>query len=76
MVISIVSVLSKIDYSNIQQNITAYEAAPALENTVTTGEQPRPVYPEDSYVQFVVTTKVQSEKVEDADANTALGGEL
>ena len=64
--------------SNIQQNISAYAPAPALNETVTTGEQPRPVYPEDSYVQFVVTTKVQSETVVPADANATngLGGEL
>lgn len=65
--------------SNIQQNITAYQAAPTLETTVTTGEQQRPIYPEDSYVQFVVTTKVQSETaapVEGADATTGPGGEL
>ena len=62
--------------SNIQQNISAYQAAPALENTVTTGEQSRPVYPEDSYVQFVVTTKVQSETAEEIEANAASGGEL
>jgi type IV pilus assembly protein PilN len=60
--------------SNIQQNISAYETAPALNNTVTAGEAPRPVYPEDSYVQFVVTTKVQSETATSADAE--LGGEL
>lgn len=46
---------------NIQQNITAYEPAPALSLTVTTGEPPRPVYPEDSYVQFEITTQVQLE---------------
>ena len=34
--------------SNIQQNISAYAPAPALNEMVTTGEQPRPVYPEDS----------------------------
>ena len=66
--------------SNIQQNITAYQAAPVLENTVTTpGEQPRPIYPEDSYVQFVITTKVQSESavpVEGADGAIVPGGEL
>ena len=46
---------------NIQQNISAYEPAPALSTTVTTGEPPRPVYPEDSYVQFEITTQVQLE---------------
>ncbi|MDN3398132.1 PilN domain-containing protein [Psychrobacter sp. APC 3426] len=61
--------------SNIQQNISAYEAAPVLNNTVNTGEQSRPVYPEDSYVQFVVTTKVQSETAP-TDDGTGLGGEL
>ena len=64
--------------SNIQQNISAYAPAPVLNEKVTTGEQSRPVYPEDSYVQFVVTTKVQSETVVPADANatTGLGGKL
>lgn len=64
--------------SNIQQNISAYAPAPVLNEKVTTGEQSRPVYPEDSYVQFVVTTKVQSEMVVPADANatTGLGGKL
>ena len=65
--------------SNIQQNISAYESAPVLNNTVTAGEQPRPIYPEDSYVQFVITTKVQSETaapVEGADGTTVPGGEL
>ncbi|MDE4455938.1 PilN domain-containing protein [Psychrobacter sp. DAB_AL62B] len=62
--------------SNIQQNITAYQAAPTLETTVTTGEQPRPIYPEDSYVQFVVTTKVQSETAAPVDGTTGPGGEL
>lgn len=60
--------------SNIQQNITAYETAPALNEPVTAGEQPRPVYPEDSYVQFVVTTKVQLETATPVDASTELGG--
>ena len=46
---------------NIQQNITAYEPAPTLSTTVTTGEPPRPDYPEDSYVQFEITTQVQLE---------------
>lgn len=63
--------------SNIQQNISAYETPPVLNAPVTTGDgaQPRPVYPEDSYVQFVVTTKVQSESAvpADADANTNAG---
>ncbi|MEG9303274.1 PilN domain-containing protein [Psychrobacter celer] len=61
--------------SNIQQNISAYQAAPALNNTIKTGEQTRPVYPEDSYVQFVVTTRVQSETAT-PDEGTGLGGAL
>ena len=60
--------------SNIQQNISAYDAAPDLNTTVNTGEMPRPIYPEDSYVQFVVTTKVQSETP--AATDDGLGGEL
>ncbi|MDN5733534.1 PilN domain-containing protein [Psychrobacter celer] len=61
--------------SNIQQNISAYQAAPALNNTINTGEQTRPVYPEDSYVQFVVTTRVQSETAT-PEEGTGLGGAL
>jgi len=60
---------------NIQQNITAYQPAPALNETVTTGEQPRPIYPEDSYVQFVITTQVQSENT-NPDEGAESGGEL
>lgn len=65
--------------NNIQQDITAYQVDPALAPaTTTTNEQPRPIYPEDSYVQFVVTTKVQSETAEstDTESSTGLGGEL
>ncbi len=62
--------------STIQQNINAYEAAPVLNSTTTTGEQTRPVYPEDSYVQFVVTTQVQSELDTPADADAVPGGAL
>ena len=54
---------------NIQQNITAYQPTPELNTTVTTGEAPRPVYPEDSYVQFVITTQAQS--VSSAPVSTA-----
>ncbi|AMN68388.1 PilN domain-containing protein [Psychrobacter sp. P11G5] len=60
---------------NIQQNITAYQPAPALNETVTTGKQPRPIYPEDSYVQFVITTQVQSEST-NPDEGAESGGEL
>lgn len=42
----------------IQQNISAYEA-PAPLTTTTEGAAPRPIYPEDNYVQFVVTTEIQ-----------------
>ncbi len=60
---------------NIQQNITAYQSAPTLSETVSTGDQSRPIYPEDSYVQFVVTTQVQSETL-DPDDSTESGGGL
>lgn len=56
---------------NIQQNISAYEAAP----TLNTANQSRPTYPEDSYVQFVITTQVQSE-TSNSDENAETGGEL
>ena len=70
---------------NIQQNISAYQPAPELNATVETGEQPRPIYPEDSYVQFVITTQVQAVAPAASDANvntnavavdTAVGGNL
>ncbi|MDN6276776.1 PilN domain-containing protein [Psychrobacter sp.] len=61
--------------TNIQQNISAYESAPQLNNTVNEGEQSRPIYPEDSYVQFVVTTKVSSTTAASTDGETAPGGE-
>ncbi len=59
---------------NIQQNITAYQVAPQVATQAPTSEgtegaPPRPVYPEDSYVQFVITTQVQYEsKLEQTDA--------
>ncbi|WP_435949687.1 PilN domain-containing protein [Psychrobacter sp. DM8] len=59
--------------SNIQQNISAYEAPPTLNEPATIGDAPRPVYPEDSYVQFVVTTKVQSDTAILDDAAVAEG---
>lgn len=52
----------------IQQNITAYQPAP---NLTQSGDQTRPTYPEDNYMQFVVTTQVQSESAVDAEAETA-----
>ena len=68
---------------NIQQNITAYQAepVPALDATTATGDAapsapPRPVYPEDSYVQFVITTQVQSETATSTDAVAVAGGTL
>ena len=46
--------------SNIQQNITAYQPAPTSNETVTTSETTRPRYPEDSYVQFIITAQIPS----------------
>ncbi len=60
---------------NIQQNITAYQPEIALNETVNSGERPRPIYPEDSYVQFVITTQVQSESTNN-DEGAESGGEL
>lgn len=54
---------------NIQQNISAYQTAPTITEPVPSADQPpRPVYPEDSYVQFVITTQVQSGLATDTDA--------
>ncbi|WP_131667937.1 PilN domain-containing protein [Psychrobacter pygoscelis] len=41
----------------IQQNISAY--APPPQSVTNTSEDSRPTYPEDNYVEFVVTTQVQ-----------------
>lgn len=67
---------------NIQQNISAYEAQPTLNQPAVNGEPPRSIYPEDSYVQFVVTTQVQSSSLTGsaeslelvADTNSSGGG--
>ena len=53
---------------NIQQNISAYETPAPVNQAPTNGEQPRPIYPEDSYVQFVVTTQVQSSLTEPTES--------
>ena len=52
---------------NIQKNISAYESTTEPTQTVTTGAggTSRPIYPEDSYVQFVITTQVQSQAAAD-----------
>lgn len=56
----------------IQQNITAYQPAPILNQAATSDEPPRPVYPEDSYVEFVITTEVQG-ATEKLDAEATAG---
>ena len=58
---------------NIQQNITAYQPTVQLNTAVTTtdGELPRPVYPEDSYVQFEITTQVQVAATDNAVGDDA-----
>lgn len=57
---------------NIQQNITAYQPTLELNTTVATGsgEQTRPIYPEDSYVQFEITTQVFIETDKEATDET------
>ncbi|GAA0316556.1 PilN domain-containing protein [Psychrobacter aestuarii] len=63
--------------NNIQQDISAYQAAPTLPQPTAEGETPRPIYPEDSYVQFVVTTQVATTSKLPEDAGTdavAAGG--
>lgn len=66
---------------NIQQNIAAYQSEPKLNAPLPTGKQPRPIYAEDRYVQFVITTQVQAavSTMVDGDAiavDTAIGGKL
>lgn len=57
----------------IQQNISAYESPTSLKRTdqdQAQGAKPRPIYPEDSYVEFVVTTQIQFGTVnQDPDLN-------
>ncbi|MEN2750028.1 MULTISPECIES: PilN domain-containing protein [Psychrobacter] len=59
---------------NIQQNITAYQPTIASNETINSGEKSRPIYPEDSYVQFVVTTQVQSESTNNDEGAESGGG--
>lgn len=44
---------------SIKSKIQAYQDTPITQNATNPNEPARPVYPEDSYVEFVVTTKVQ-----------------
>ncbi|MBU5617461.1 PilN domain-containing protein [Psychrobacter sp. TAE2020] len=66
---------------NIQQNIVAYQPEPKFNAPLPTGKQPRPIYPEDRYVQFVITTQVQAAVPTTVDGNaiavdTAIGDKL
>lgn len=56
---------------NIQQNISIYQPTSELSGTVTTGETQRPVYPEDGYVQFIISTQVQLEPASTVSVETA-----
>ena len=62
--------------NNIQQDISAYQAAPTITQPTAEGTPPRPMYPEDSYVQFVVTTKVvsASKLPEEGEADATVAG--
>lgn len=59
---------------SIQQDISAYEK-PVAVNPAPVGVKSRPTYPEDRYVQFVVTTQVQPDlhsSAADAMVNNAI----
>lgn len=49
---------------SIKSKVQAYQEATTTQTATNPNEPPRPVYPEDSYVEFVVTTKVQEPKAE------------
>ena len=57
---------SKVSF--IKQNITAYQEAP----TISAEDADRAIYPEDSYIDFVVTTQVINTSVaEDTEGDVA-----
>lgn len=49
---------------SIKSKIQAYQDVSTTQTATNPNEPARPVYPEDSYVEFVVTTKVQEPKAE------------
>ncbi|WP_227431327.1 PilN domain-containing protein [Psychrobacter sp. I-STPA6b] len=57
---------SKLKY--IQDDIQAYQPKAVIP---TDNQAPRPVYPEDSYIQFVVTTQVVASSPENTDSDNA-----
>lgn len=70
---------SKLKY--IQDDIEAYQPKTIPTADSTDGQPTRPIYPEDSYIQFVVTTQISSNmpeenSLEDSPENQAdVGGE-
>lgn len=57
---------------SIKSKLEAYQETIA-QPTTNAGDKPRPVYPEDNYIEFVVTTKVQNPQTAEeaqAQANT------
>lgn len=58
---------------NIQQDISPYQPSTTVIEAPKADERPRPVYPEDSYVQFVITTQIQLQADSaDADETSAM----
>ena len=58
---------------SIKSKIQAYQDVSTAQTATNPNEPIRPVYPEDSYVEFVVTTKVQEPKAEpEAGADQAV----
>lgn len=55
-----------------QPNAVAYQQAPQTPQPTANGKQPRPAYPEDNYITFVVTTKIsQSNAASNASATAS-----
>lgn len=59
---------------SIKSKLQAYQDATPTQTTTNPNEPARPVYPEDSYVEFVVTTQVQQPK-ESEDGTAQVGGD-
>lgn len=57
---------------NIQTDVQAYQQLDPASKSTSSNQLQRPMYPEDSYIRFTVTTKVSAEETLADDSQTAL----
>lgn len=60
---------------SISQNVAAYQNTQMPPAAATAEAESRPVYPEDSYVSFEITTQVQTGAESDEESEEATGGQ-